>query len=116
MIRQISISTHIRLLGAMGMTPKGKKRVGGDIEKITIAPSTAAGTSVLLQVEGNAGGMTFNLTPQASMDIIKGLLDNLPQMYVAADDELLRIIEAAVGEARRNARGVVEAVLSNKGV
>lgn len=56
----------------------------------------------------NAGDKVtvLSLAPPAVIEVVKGLLANLPDIYLAADDELLGIIKPAVGIAEADARAV----------
>jgi hypothetical protein len=94
---------------AHSTSPKAKQReltllvvygdVAGDARAVGVRVRTAEG-----------GSRVLTLRPNAAVELAKGLLQNLPAVYLAADDELVGILKTAVADAEREAQAVVEAL------
>lgn len=64
-------------------------------------------TQINVKVDGVGGTETvLHLTPKAAAELAKGLLMNLPGIYLAADDELQSILSQAVAAAEADAKAV----------
>lgn len=99
---------------AQSVSHKAKKRT---IQAVVVYQDQHCVCGIRLHLDGvdpSLGRYTSDtvlaLNPNAAIEIAKGLLQNLPYQYVAADDELIQIMKEATGMAEREANAVAEAI------
>lgn len=81
------------------------------ISRITVYPGVGdEARNPQVMVETPPFDVELSLSCAAGVELVKGILQNLPDVYLAADDELQAIFKDKVAAANADARAVVEAV------
>lgn len=108
----------------LGTVRQGSKGVSRDIEVLSVYPDASGKGSVVPVVEVQIPSTSspssktryfMFLSPEAALEVVKGLLQNLPPMYVAADDELLAIIRIVEGDVARETAAINRVLAERRG-
>lgn len=110
-VRDINQRTGMRNLGVTMRTPTSKATK--EITKITVYPdggSSKGSHNTVILVYTETTKQVIGLSANAAMEVVKGILQNMNDFTVAADDELQNIMKEKLGSANREAQAVVDCV------
>jgi hypothetical protein len=111
-VRKIEARLGMRKIGMVRPNPTSTK--AKEIDAILVYPEHGTGM-MALQVETPGPGskkskQVVALSFNAAMEVVKGILQNMHEFSVAADDELQSILKEKLAFADREARQAVAAV------
>jgi hypothetical protein len=115
-IREISPAPGLSRLGTISKSISAKA-TKYPLGCIVCYADIQGGRSVGIRFHRDAFGnsppadVVLNLTPTAALELVKGILQNTPDISIAADDELNRIVREANERSSKDAEAVVKAVL-----
>lgn len=110
-IRNITKRPSAPRLGDISNSKSGRKWTG--ISKVTVYESTGTvGTrTVCFSVERaneKKDGILLNLSPNCAIELVKGILLNLPYISVGGDEELLGILKAATTDCEEDSTAMLK--------
>jgi hypothetical protein len=108
---------HVGFDGSKRLGAMGKARGGAakhyPIKTIKVQDGVLYGGRPMLEVEFLAEGDTrsiVNLTESAALALIRALLERIPPISIAVDDELYKLVKSARDWAEEDAKAMVKAI------
>lgn len=115
-IRKIVKTSGASPVGRMG-SPKQPLSRHREITELLVFPGQGIhGRDVTLSVQcGTAPIFYTHLGPNAAMEVVKGILQNLPDFFVAADDEFLSIVAAIQKRSKEDSQAIISCIRERAG-